>query len=846
MEDSTIALNKVTKYNQRLKKLLKKYQHFHNMQDALIQLSEQASTVSELTLLYPAIHQILVAYLPSKNFYVVLINEETKKLELNYFIDEKDGIKVPLTENNHFDNGLTGYVYKTGKTQYYTKDSIEIDTRLNKFKPQGAPCEHWLGIPIYKDETILGVMVTQSYYPEQSYSDAQIELVEIISLYLSTAIERVKQRESLESEVKFRTSELTNTNNALQIEIEHRKKTLKQQQILFKISELATQSKDLDDFYYQIHEIMKSITYAENLYICLYDQKENMLSFPYWVDSIAGNFEKRSFAMGYSEYVISQGSTQLLNRTKANKLIEHGAIKRTSKNTQATSWLGAPLISENGVIGIIACQSYGNTYSFKADDVDLINFVSQQIANVLQKHLTMAELELSHDQLELRVTQKTQELQRSNHFLQLQIEERKKIELQLYHDAHHDPLTGLANRSLFMSRLEQTLNQHLRHPQPGFAVLFIDLDNFKEINDNLGHQVGDAFLIHIAKTLGFCIREHDLLARLGGDEFVILLTHIYQAYEAQEVAERIIDSLSRPFKDNNNVINSGASIGITCSDQGYKHTDDIMKNADSAMYQSKKSGRGRYAFYQSYHNNNNEQESYRLNEFDTSEIYFKASAIIDLHTENHIACLIDRFWFHPTFGKMKFGQIKKYIPKSVDFHKIEISLLPKISEFIQCKHAILVRCSIELLNNEYFNALITELEELNITHRLCLLFNETDLRHICNNNKNNITKLQSLGIKMGLDDYGHTRCDLSILTQYQFEFILLSTLMCKKIIKDEGYQLQLQGVLAVANLTQTSVIARGPSILNYQKSLKKYGISLYSSQYEYIHHKAKNIENVYS
>ncbi|PAJ74808.1 diguanylate cyclase [Pseudoalteromonas sp. NBT06-2] len=846
MEDSTIALNKVIKYNQRLKKLLKKYKHFHNMQDALIQLSEQASTVSELTLLYPAIHQILASYLPSKNFYVVLINEETQKLELNYFIDEKDSIKVLLTEDNHFAHSLTGYVYKTGKTQYYTKNSILKNTELNKFKLQDSPCEHWLGVPIYKDEIILGVMVTQSYYPEQSYSNSQIELVEIISLYLSTAIERVKQRESLKSEVKYRTSELTNTNNALQIEIEHRKKTLKQQQILFKISELATQSKDLDDFYFQIHQIMKSITYAENLYICLYDKKDNKLTFPYWVDSITGNYHERVFSQGYSEYVINQGSTQLLNRAKANKLIDLGTIKRTSKNTQATSWLGAPLISENGVIGIIACQSYANTYSYTGGDVDLINFVSQQIANVLQKHLTMAELEQSHDQLELRVTKKTQELQRSNHFLQLQIEERKKIELQLYHDAHHDPLTGLANRSLFMSRLEQTLNQHLRHPQPGFAVLFIDLDNFKEINDKLGHQVGDSFLIHIANTLGLCIREHDLLARLGGDEFVILLTHIYHRHEALEVAERIIDSLSRPFQQNNNVINSGASIGITSSDYGYKHTDQIMKHADSAMYQSKNSGRGQYALYQNDNCKNNFQELALLNSFDVNEVYFKANAIIDLNTENHIACMIDRFWFHPTLGKIKFNQIKQYIPEEIDFHKTEISLLPKIGDFIRCKHAILVSCSIELLKNKLFHELFTQLKNLNILSRLCLLFNENDLRHISNDQKSNITQLKNLGIKIGLDDYGHTRCDLSILTQYQFDFILLSSLMCKRIIKNKAHQLQLQGVLAVVNLTQASVIAKGPSILNYQKSLKKYGITLYSSQYEYIHHKANDKENLYS
>ncbi|SFC54550.1 sensor domain-containing diguanylate cyclase [Pseudoalteromonas denitrificans] len=846
MEDSTTALNKALKHNKRLKQLLKKHQHFHNMQDALIQLSEQASTVSELTLLYPAIHQILEAYLPSKNFYVVLLDEKNQQLELNYFIDEKDPIFVPLTDDDHFSHGLTGYVFKTGKTQLYNKKSMLNDHQLGKFKIKGSPCEHWLGIPIYKDEKIVGVMVTQSYYAEQSYTDTQVELVEIISLYLSTAIERVKQRESLEQEVKTRTSELTKANKALKIEIEQRKKALKQQQILFKISELATQSKNLDDFYFKIHKIIKSITYADNLYICLYDKNKNKLTFPYAVDSLEGNYADRYFAKGYTEYVISKSCTQLLNRRTASNLIKQGLIKRSEKNIKATSWVGAPLISEQGVIGIIACQSYDNTYTFKTHDADLITFVSQQIANVLQKHLTTAQLKQSHEQLEQRVTKKTQELQRSNHFLQLQIEERKKIEQQLYHDAHHDPLTGLANRSLFMSQLEQALNQHLRHPQPGFAVLFIDLDNFKEINDTFGHQVGDLFLIHIADSLNLCIREHDLLARLGGDEFVILLTHIYQKHEAQEVAERIIDSLSCPFNANDSIITSGASIGITCSHQNYQHTDEIMKDADTAMYQAKKTGRGRYEFYHAHNKEAKSQELAYLDLFHINDIYFKANAIIDNTNENHVACIIDRFWLHPTLGKIRFDQIEKYINKDYDYHQIEISLLPKINDFIQCKHAILINSSIKLITDNYFVNLITELKKLKISHQLCLLFNEIELRHINKDTRNNILKLKKQGIKIGLDDYAHTRCDLSILTQYQFDFILLSPLMCKKIIQDEGHQLQLQGILAVANLTQASVIAKGPSILNYQKSLKKYGISLYSSQYEYIHDKVKNINNIYT
>ena len=169
-----------------------------------------------------------------------------------------------------------------------------------------------MGVPVYRDKTIIGVMVAQSYDEQNGYTEQQIELLEAMSMYLATAIERVKKRELLESEVKIRTRALTQSNQALNEEIQHRKNALERQQILFKISELATLSENLEDVYLHVHEIIKTITYADNLYIALYDENTNWLSFPYCVDEYNNNAKPRPFAKGYSELVLSTENVSLL------------------------------------------------------------------------------------------------------------------------------------------------------------------------------------------------------------------------------------------------------------------------------------------------------------------------------------------------------------------------------------------------------------------------------------------------------------------------------------------------------------------------------------------------------
>ncbi|MEJ2911309.1 diguanylate cyclase [Pseudoalteromonas sp. C12FD-1] len=833
MEDKPADLSKLAHQNKRLKALLEKYKQSHHLQNALIQLSEQASSVAELTLLYPAIHDILQAYLPSKSFYVVLANQYTQALELSYFCDEKDGISVALNQDNSFEEGATGYVYKLGKTTCFTKQEMQSAAQNGLFKALGSPAEYWVGVPIYQEQNIIGVLAAQSYDKHQDYSSQQVHLLEVMSLYLATAIERVKKRELLESEVKIRTRALTQSNDALNLEIEQRKRALQRQQILFKISELATQAQNLDDAYVKIHQIIKTITYAENLYIALYNKKTGWISFPYCVDEFKDNTEPRQFAKGYSELVISSEQTQLIHPSRAKELLESGQVQRNQpipEEQMATSWLGAPLKTSQGVIGLIACQAYNDNHIFSKDDCELITFVSHQIATVLQTKLATQALKSSHQELEYRVNEKTKALQQANLHLQMQIDEREKVEQQLYHDAHHDSLTGLPNRSLFLTQLEKTLQHYHRFPEHHFAVLFIDLDKFKDINDQLGHQAGDQFLISVADLFSHCIREHDLLARLGGDEFVILLTHLTELQQAEDVANRIINIMKKPFCSKGTCIQSGASIGITYSNSSYQHTDEIIRDADAAMYYAKNAGRDRYElFHPLLTQTLTSTESPAQHHLDSLPMSFRSAGIINLDEQQQPESLFEAFGEHPILGCTSFDILKKFAIDKEQHLQVELELLQHAYAHGLAANVamILLPCSGLLLEALKFNLFTEVLSKLQGQSQLCLLFDDQEIRYACASQLENLKKLSQFGYSIGLNNFAKDRCELNALTDINFDYVLLSSTFSKRVLQQESFNLQLQGVLAITQLKGIKVIAKGPSILNFRALLDKYGLNLF-------------------
>ncbi len=185
---------------------------------------------------------------------------------------------------------------------------------------------------------------------------------------------------------------------------------------------------------------------------------------------------------------------------------------------------------------------------------------------------------------------------------QTDITTRKQIQDQLVYDAFHDTLTGLPNRALFMQRLNCAVTRSRRYPDRMFAVLFLDLDRFKVINDSLGHPVGDQLLIAFARRLEQCVHDIDTVARLGGDEFTILLDELVDLREAVLIADRVQAALAQPFSLNHHDVFTSASIGIALSHKKYVHADELVRDADLALYQAKAQGKARYAIFdQSMH-----------------------------------------------------------------------------------------------------------------------------------------------------------------------------------------------------------------------------------------------------
>jgi diguanylate cyclase (GGDEF)-like protein len=235
-------------------------------------------------------------------------------------------------------------------------------------------------------------------------------------------------------------------------------------------------------------------------------------------------------------------------------------------------------------------------YILKPIDPDALRSKVNVFVRLRQHQLA---LERAHAELEERVAARTAELAEANAALAREIVERKAAEARLYERAFHDGLTGLANRSLFMIHLNRALARARRRPEARFAILLMDVDRFKVINDTMGHLAGDALLVAFAARLGGCLREIDTAARFGGDEFAALLDGVDELADAVRLAERVQAAVSLPVDIEGKEVTVSASIGVATSQPGHRRAEDVVRDADAAMYRAKAAGRGRVMVFDS-------------------------------------------------------------------------------------------------------------------------------------------------------------------------------------------------------------------------------------------------------
>ncbi|KXI29789.1 sensor domain-containing phosphodiesterase [Paraglaciecola hydrolytica] len=823
-----LSLEELRELVPQLQKVTEKYRRSESIQKSLFDISELASSVNELSRLYPALHEIVAGFMPARNFYVAFLEEENTIIDFAYFVDEFEELDVQQQPAEELQNSITSYILHTGNHLFLTKETFLQQIGLLNVNFVGPSPVDWIGVPLKRGSQVIGAMVVQSYDESVRYNQEDLEVLLFVSQHIINCVDRVKSRELTEKTIRQRTKQLRQMNEELQEEILERQKIESLQQALFEISELsASNSGDMQDFYAAIHDILSRLIGAPNCYVALLDADATTLTFPYFKDELNTHVQTRAMGLGLTEYVIRQGRAELIDSSqvkrlaKTQQLEESIALTMLEKNT---SWLGAPLIIDGSISGVIAVQSYGESQKYSQKDLEFLRFVSHHIAVALSRKRSTEAIQAYNQQLAEKVKERTAELNQTNMFLQKQIEERKQIQLKLEYDAHHDALTGLANRVLFNNRLDLALASKMRYASNNFAVVFIDLDRFKQINDSLGHYAGDLFLKEVAKRITSCVRGHDLLARLGGDEFVVLFDNFEAPSDIEEISSRIINAIAAPFIVENKEVYSGASIGIAYIENGYQSADEILRDADAAMYQAKSLGRGRYIIFDKTMRDKLLEELEIESEFrqmlkaEAFECYSQPALNLSNKERIYEECYIK--WEHSSLGKIKreqYWQIAEQSGLTVEMDKFMLNKACHVLQTWQKAHderqhyRLAINLSIHhLTQTSLAGQLVEQIREAGVDpKRLVIEFDENDLNRRSQFMLPAIKVLKRAGITLVLDNFGSGLASLSYLYSYPFDYVKVDHRFVKTLPRSERNLKLVQSVLSISNHLKFKLIAEG-------------------------------------
>lgn len=565
------------------------------LQHALYEISDLAGSGLEMREMLARIHQVVGGLMPAENFYIVQYDGNREVMRYLYFADSRDAfdpspdIEYAVDHNMH---SMTAALLRHGRPLIGSPREIIESLNIEDDEYAGGPMsEDWLGVPLLRDAQVCGAIVVQDYERAQRYGTEDRALLEYVAQHILTALDRKTAQVELERRVKERTHALEIANLELQAEVVERERAEKLQQALFRITELSVSADSLERFYADLHSIVGELLYARNFYIALLSSDGKFIEFPYVADEVdLREIRDRPRAKGLTEYVIDTGKPLLADRARIQTLETQGLVN--SFGPLAHCWLGVPLSRDDSVLGVIGVQSYTPGIGFTERDQELLTFVAHHIDAALARKRAQDTLIAAHAELETRVLTRTQELADANRELREQIAERLRAEQRLRHQARHDSLTGLPNRAQLQERLDDAIARVSAGGRP-FSVMFLDIDRFKLINDSVGHVAGDELLVEASRRISQVIGRDDIVARLGGDEFAILAEGIDDAETAEQYAAAIRRVLGQSMWIEGREVFPSASIGIALWNSRYRKSEELLRDADAAMYRAKRRGRNR-------------------------------------------------------------------------------------------------------------------------------------------------------------------------------------------------------------------------------------------------------------
>jgi len=414
--------------------------------------------------------------------------------------------------------------------------------------------------------------------------------------------------------------------------------------------------------------------------------------------------------------------------------------------------------------------------------------------------------------------------------------ERKQVEEHLYHLAHHDALTGLPNRKYFYDQFKQALAMARRNNRL-LAVMFLDLGDFKQINDRLGHHCGDVLLQMVSKRLAGCVRESDCLARMGGDEFIITFD-IKHPEDATAAANKVLEIFSAPFNVEGREIHSHASIGISIFPSDGEDMESLIKNADLAMYRAKSEGHNtsRFWFY-SPEFNAKTAEIIRIEEQLKSALAAREFVVhyqpqVDIHHGNLIGMEALLRWQHPDHGLL--------LPSKFMHTFDETGFIVTVGEWVlseACKQnkawqvaghpPVVVAVNIstqEFRHKDFVKIVKATLEETGLDAKwLELEIREQVLADDENLALSRLTDIAALGVRIALDNLGHSHIPMKFLTRFPIHAIKIDRSIVSDVATDANHAAVAKAVIAVARVLNIKGLAEGVETqeqLNFFKAEK--------------------------
>ncbi len=485
--------------------------------------------------------------------------------------------------------------------------------------------------------------------------------------------------------------------------------------------------------------------------------------------------------------------------------------------------------------------STGKNYS-----VRVIGEGKDELGNLITDFNTMLDEIQSRDnelrehrlRLEERVTQRTRELESANALLELSKEQAESVANRMEYHAHHDALTGLPNRILLNDRITSEL-AHARRQQTNAALLFLDLDRFKIINDSLGHAVGDQLLRVISRRLNNCVREEDTVARLGGDEFMVLLPRISGSADAGRIAKKIIECLVDPISCNGHELHITTSIGISIFPYDGTDAETLIKHADISMYRAKELGRNKAIYYTAEMNaGSRKQLAMETNlrkavERNQLRLFYQPKVDINRNMIVGVEALLR--WKHPTMG---FISPLDFIPVAEDS-----GLIIPIGEWVlntafrQLKQwhntgftglTVAVNLSSAQLSRPGFEDVVAQaLGEAGLDARMTEL--EVTENVAMENIDSAITvldRLKCMGISIAMDDFGTGYSSLNYLRRLPIDIVKIDKSFVSEIPDSTDDVTIAQAIIAMAQSLKLSLVVEGVENVRQLNFFRQQGVNI--------------------